>query len=157
MWGGIIGWFKNLFGAKGSSQIGSGNKAVSGGTSAGQNSPVVTAGGNVVFNTALPPPVDDGAEVFAELEDVIPDFLADLRKNLAEKPLLRVLIVLDKKSIAYNWPDDHLMYSADEEPNIWAEVQLLQNHGLLREEKPRFAYRIRERLAKYLRGAKVGG
>jgi hypothetical protein len=70
---------------------------------------------------------------------------------LAEHPLVRDLIVLDKKTIAYNWPNQHLMFSKDEYPAIRETVSILEGHGLVRAEKAGFAYRMSERFVGELR------
>lgn len=150
MWEAIVGLMKGLFGGKGAMQIGKDNQAVTGSTT-GQNSPVVTAGRDVHLNMPPVKVADGEAEVFAELEEMMPDFLGDLRKELAEHPLIRDIIVLDKKSIAYNWPDDHLMFSEDENPGARSKMRVFENYGLVKELKDGFAYRVSERLAKYLR------
>jgi len=150
MWETIVGWFKALFGGKGTTQIGKGNQALSG-SSTGDNSPVVTAGRDAHFNMPTPLVSREPSGSFAELEETIPDLLSELRKDLAEHPLIRDIIVLDKKSFAYNWPDEHLLFSADEHPRIWNKIRVLENHGLLSELKDRFAYRISEELVRCLR------
>src|SRR5262249_45715242 len=156
MWETIVGWFKALFSGKGTTQIGKGNQAVSG-SSTGDNSPVVTAGRDVHFNMSAPVAPQDPSSDFAELEDTIPDLLSDLREGLADHPFIRDIIVLDKKSIAYNWPDEHLRFSADESPGIRSKIQVLENRGLISERKDRFAYRMSEKLAGYLRkGSSTG-
>src|SRR2546426_471111 len=96
MWEAIVGWFKALFGGKGTTQIGKGNQAVSG-SSAGDNSPVVTAGRDVHFNMPTPAVSQEPSSALAELEETIPDVLSKLRKDLADHPLTRDIIVLDKK------------------------------------------------------------
>lgn len=152
MWESIVSFVKGLFGSKGTTQIGRGNQAVTGGSAAGANSPVMTAGRDIHFNAPTGPTTDPDAEMFADLEQTMPDVLKNLRENLAEHPLIRVIIVMDKKSLLYNWPDDHLRFTAEEDPDIRSKVQILENHGLLRHERGRdFAYRMTERFVKYLR------
>jgi hypothetical protein len=148
----VVDFVKGLFGGKGTTQIGKGNQSVSGGSTTGANSPVLMANGDVHFY-APPSPATDAdpdAETFAELEGVMPDLLGDLRMALAEQPLVRDVIVLDKKTISYNWPDPHLCFSADETPDLWAKVGVLEDQGLLRETRDRFSYRMSGRLVKYL-------
>jgi hypothetical protein len=147
---------KGLFSGKGTTQIGPGNRAVSGGSTSGANSPVVTAGRDVHFNAPVPVAGDEDAEVFTELEGLMPDLLGEMRKDLAAQPLSRIMMVLDKKTMAYNWPDPHFFYSADEIPDLWSKVKILQNHGLLREIKDEVAYRMPERPVKYLRRPPAG-
>jgi hypothetical protein len=80
----------------------------------------------------------------------MPDLMIDLRRHSTGNHLIRDIIVLDKKTIAYNWPDEHLLFSADETPGIWTKIRILENHGLVREVKNRFAYRMSEELASYM-------
>lgn len=143
---------KGLFGGKGTLQIGKGNQAVSA-SSTGSHSPAVAAGRDVHFNLHLPPS-DSDAEVFQELEKSMPDLLAELKELLAQDPLIRDIIVLNKKSLVYNWQKPHGRFSADEDPYIRQKVAILENHGLLTPlDSTGFAYRISEKLAKYLRKA----
>jgi hypothetical protein len=86
----------------------------------------------------------------------MPDLLADPRNALAEHPLVRDLIVLDRKSLAYGWRGPHLRLSADELPNLRDKVRVLENHGLLREIQDQVAYRMSDRLVKYLRRPQAG-
>jgi hypothetical protein len=94
---------------------------------------------------------DGDAAVFSDLEETIPTLLDNLRKFPAENPLMRDLIVLETKSMGYDWPGIHLRFSEDEDPGIYTQVALLVNHGLVDEVQHEFAYRITERLARYLR------
>jgi hypothetical protein len=157
MWGWIkTAWegVKGLIGGgKGTTQIGKGNQSAA----TGDNSPVYQAGRDVHFNVPIQQPVkDEEAEMFAELERLMPDLLNALRQELAEHPLVRDMIVLDRKSIGYNWPGPHLMYSEDETPNIRMQMGILEGHGMVRDNKSDgFAYRISERLVRYLKKGKA--
>ncbi|HEY7428150.1 MAG TPA: hypothetical protein VH682_28210 [Gemmataceae bacterium] len=145
---GIGSFLKGLFGSKGANQIGKENQAVTGSTT-GNNSPMVTAGRDVYFSMPAGV-VGEDAEMFRDLEKLMPDVLAELRRLLAETPLTRTMIVVDKKGYIANWPDPHFRFNEDEEPGTWNKVKILENHGLLICEKHRYAYRITEKLAKYL-------
>jgi hypothetical protein len=151
MWG----WLEKLMGlfGMGTAQIGKGNQSVA----TGDNSPVVQAGRDVHFNVPVQPPVkDEDAETFAELERTMPDLLNSLRQELAEHPLIRDIIVLDRKSIEYNWPGPHLMYSEDENPNIRMQIAILEGYSLVSDGKGHgFAYRISEKLVLYLKKGKA--
>ena len=149
---GIIGWFKSLLGGKLATQIGSGNQAVSGSTT-GDNSPMITVGRDVHFNVAgISQSQPTG--VFIELESLMPDLLDTLRARVNDNPLIRDIIVLNRETIGYSWPFDHLLFSADKHPPVWSEIQILENHGLVSEVKDRFAYRMSEELVRYLRSPK---
>jgi hypothetical protein len=148
MWGWITtAWegVKGLFGGKGTIQIGQGNQAMT--------------VGDIHFHPAAPQPAkDEDAEMFADLEQTMPDFLKSLRQELAEGTLIRDIIVLDWKSIDYNWPSRHLMYSEDENPDIRMHMAILEGHGLVTDLKGNGfayrmpdAYRMSERLVRYLK------
>lgn len=165
MWEALIGWLKAVlttFGGKGQIQIGKRNKAVSA-SSTGENSPVFIADGDIHVSMPKVPMspnlVKDfsATNKFAELEKTMADLLSDLRKILADHPFLRDIIVLDRESIVYNWPNEHLRFSADKHINIWGKILVLTNQGLVSEIKDRFAYRISEEFATYLRKSNVGG
>jgi hypothetical protein len=68
----------------------------------------------------------------SDLEATMPDLLSSLRSGLHEDPLLRAVIVLDRKTIGYTYPDPHFMFSADEDPKIWQLIQILLNRGCSR-------------------------
>jgi hypothetical protein len=87
----------------------------------------------------------------------MPELLNDLRKVLAERPLLRDVIVLNTKGIPYGWPVPHLLITKDENPNIRMHIAILEGHGLVRDLKgDGFAYRMSERLVHYLKKGKPG-
>jgi hypothetical protein len=134
-------WLKGKLGGKGNQSA-----------TTGDDSPVLQVGRDVHFNVPVQPPVkDEDAETFAELEQTMPDLLNSLRQELAEHPLIRDIIVLDRRSLVYNWPGPHLMYSEDEAPNIRMRMAILEGHGLVRDLKgDGFAYRISEELVRYL-------
>ena len=124
----------------------------------GDNSPVLQAGRDVHLNVPVQQPVkDEDAQTFAELEQTMPDLLNSLRQELAEHPIVRDIIVLNTKSMAYNWPVPHLMYTKDEDPTIRMHMAILEGHGLVRDLKgDGFAYRMSERLVHYLKKGKPG-
>jgi hypothetical protein len=145
----ILEWVKtHIFGGKGTTQIGSGNQAVTG-TTAGSSSPVVGAGRDVYLHINEPPRQEE--DPLVNLEEPVLKLLVNLAESLAEHPLMRDIIVLHKKSIAYNWPDEHFMISADEEPGIYSFIKILLNHRLIIEIKTDFAYRLSEKLVSQLR------
>jgi hypothetical protein len=152
MWAAIAGFFSSLFGGKGN-QVGWNNKTATGSTT-GLNSPVINAGGNVTLSMGGQPITPEEKDELAEARELIPTLLENLRKELVETPLVRTIIVLRTKSIAYNWPDIHLRFSEDVEPNIRNEINYLLGHRLIQEEKGRFAYRITEKFASLLRKSK---
>src|SRR6266849_8457530 len=108
MWQSVVSWFKSLLGSKGGIQIGRENRSVTG-SSTSHNSPVVTAGRDIHFNVPRASVADE--ETLAKLEKVIADLLAELRRLSAGGPLIRDIIVLDKDSIDYTWPDPHWQFA----------------------------------------------
>ncbi|MBM3286997.1 MAG: hypothetical protein FJY88_06565 [Candidatus Eisenbacteria bacterium] len=148
MWEKIVGWVKALFGGKITAQIGKWNRALSG-SSGGDQSPVLTAGRDI--HVSLTGSVGPQAASVAELEATIPDLLDELRGHVTDNPLIRDIIVLNTKANAYNWPDAHVRFTADEDPRIWNQIRILVNRGLASEVKSRFAYRMSEDLVHYLR------
>src|SRR5438034_327666 len=103
-------WFRKLFGDKGTSQIGRGQQVVTGST-AGSTSPVVTAGRDVSFSMSIPPALEEDKSTFSDLEEMMPEFLEQLRVDLAEYPLCRDIVVLDKSTYVYNYQKGHLMFA----------------------------------------------
>jgi len=147
MWKAIVCWLKGLLGGKVTTQIGRGNRAISG-SSSGDNSPVVSAGRDAYIQVQSK---QNELTTFNELEQIMPDLLNQLREGMADDPLIRDIIVSDKKSLAYNYTVEHFHFSADEHPRVWEKIRILENHGLVSEVRHRFAYRISEDFARYLR------
>jgi len=135
------------------SQIRNGDSVVQ--IASGANSPIVSgqvAAARDVHITLLPSSGDpQEREVFAQLEETVPDVLQILRKELKEDPLIRDIIYLEGKSIVYGWPDPHLMFSEDEHMGIRRKLQFLTNAGMIHATREGFAYRISERLVRYLK------
>lgn len=149
MWDAIVGFVKGFFGGgKGVTQVGNDQQAVSGSTT-GYNSPVIAAGRDVHFGPT--PSADPYLEVFADLEELMPDLLDLMRSDLAEHPLLRDIVYLEKSTYAYNFNSEHMLFADDKQPGAGARLRILLGHRLLTEEKEDFWYRITERFAKYLR------
>jgi hypothetical protein len=154
MWQAVVDFVKGLFGGKGTLQIGKGNQAVTG-TTSGHNSPIMAAQRDIHVNMPFTPPAGGDYELFSDLEKDMPDLLREMREDLAEHPLIRDVIVLDKSTFAYNFPDAHLKFAEDTHPGIRQKVNILHDLGLLRQEKEGFYYRITEKFAKYLKKAQI--
>ena len=92
-----------------------------------------------------------GEPIFDELERLIPDLLAEMRRDLTAYPLLRECVLL-KKDWVFNG-SGVLTYYFEDHPELESEFHVLENHGLVRNvtatEVTR--YRISEDLAKHLR------
>lgn len=134
-------------------ELGAGDSMVQ--TTSGANSPIVSgqvAAARDIHITVPPSSANpEEGEVFAHLEATVPDVLQELRKELQEDPLIRDIICLERKSISYGWLDTHLMFSEEEYKDIRRKLQVLVNAGMIRETKEGFAFRISERLVRYLR------
>jgi len=148
MWGWIVDLVKGLVGGKGTTQIGKGNQSAT----VGDGGTVNQIADDVHHDQAAPEPVkDEDAELFTYLEETMPELLNSLRQELAEHPIVRDMIVLDRTSLRYNWPGPHLMYSEDEAPDIRLQMAVLECHDLVSERKgDEFVYRISEELVRYL-------
>ena len=134
-------------------EMGNGDSMVQ--TTSGVNSPIVSgqvAAARDIHITVSPSSGNSQeSEVFAQLEATVPDVLQELRQELKEDPLIRDIICLERKSIVYGWPDTHLMFSEEDYKDIKRKLQILVNAGMLQETKEGFAFRISERLVRYLR------
>ena len=75
---------------------------------------------------------DDAAAQFHRLEHLMPDLLAEMRKDLAARPLSREFVIL--KKVWRYWGRGHeLVYYLDDHPELEIELLILQNHGLIRD------------------------
>lgn len=95
----------------------------------------------------------DSAQVFIRLERVMPDLLAEMRKDLTEQPLSREFVVL-KKAWSY-WARGHeLAYYFEDHPELENKLRILLNHGLIQDitHGNVSRYIISEDLARYLSG-----
>lgn len=83
----------------------------------------------------------------------MPDLLAEMRADLAEHPLRREFILLQKDWI-YNSRDVTLTYYFEDHPELANKIRILENHSLVRDIKHNDVsrYVISERLAGYLLG-----
>jgi len=62
----------------------------------------------------------------------MPDLLAEMRKDLAARPLSREFVIL--KKVWRYWGRGHeLVYYLDDHPELENELLILQNHGLIRD------------------------
>jgi hypothetical protein len=90
---------------------------------------------------------------FIKAERLMPNLLAEMRKDLAEYPLRREFVVL-KKSWSYWAKGNELFYFYEDHPELDSMLQVLENLGLVREitynNTKRFI--ITEQLADYLGG-----
>ena len=93
----------------------------------------------------------DSDQVFIELERIMPDLLAEMRKDLTEYPLSREFVVL-KKGWSY-WASGHeLAYYFEDHPELENKLRILLNHGLIQDVTHTNVsrYVISEKFARYL-------
>jgi len=93
----------------------------------------------------------DSDQVFVELERIMSDLLAEMRKDLSENPLSREFVVL-KKGWSY-WASGHeLVYYFEDHPQLGNKLRILLNHGLIRDVTHTNVsrYVISEKFAEYL-------
>jgi hypothetical protein len=88
---------------------------------------------------------------FHKLEEVMPDLLAEMRKDLSNFPLRREFVLL-KKNWSYWSRGDELAYYFDDHPDLRNKIRILENYGLVKDitytKVDRFV--ITEGLAQYL-------
>lgn len=70
--------------------------------------------------------------IFMKLERLLPDLLADMRKDLSENPLVREFVVLKKRWV-YNASGPYVHYDLDVYLNLQEKLRILQNHGLIQD------------------------
>jgi hypothetical protein len=89
---------------------------------------------------------------FLKLERLMPDLLAEMRKDLAANPLCREFILL-QKNLTFCYPNRAMFtYFTDDHQDLSGKMMVLENYRLIRDirhnDVPRFA--IEEELADYL-------
>lgn len=93
----------------------------------------------------------DSGQVFIELERIMPDLLAEMRKDLIDYPLSREFVVL-KKGWSY-WASGHeLAYYFEDHPELENKLRILLNYGLIQDVTHTNVsrYVISEKFARYL-------
>ncbi len=93
----------------------------------------------------------DSDQVFVEMERIIPDLLAEMRKDLTENPLSREFVVL-KKGWSY-WASGHeLVYYFEDHPQLENKLRILLNNGLIQDVTHTNVsrYVLSEKFARYL-------
>jgi hypothetical protein len=93
----------------------------------------------------------DSDQIFMELERIMPDLLAEIRKDLTEYPLSREFVVL-KKGWTY-WASGHeLVYYFEDHPELENKLRILLNYGLIQDVTHTNVsrYIISEEFARYL-------
>ena len=95
----------------------------------------------------------DGKAEFAEIEQLMPELLAEMKQDYAASPLIREMILLDSEGNVYNG-GGVFIYRRSKHPDLDAKMQILENHGLVEEitNDNTDRYRVKERFARYLTG-----
>jgi hypothetical protein len=76
---------------------------------------------------------EDEELLFLRLEQLMPDLLEKIRRDLAARPLSREFVAL-KKGWSYCPGGDHeLYYYYEDLPELGNKLRILQNHGLVRD------------------------
>jgi hypothetical protein len=97
---------------------------------------------NPTFHTEVKPEIvvqvfptaDDLESTFESLEEQIPELLAEMRKDLADHPLARELVILNKSCIYNSDPNKvTLCYYFEDHPDLRNKLRILENHGLIEE------------------------
>jgi hypothetical protein len=143
MWDLLTNLFKSLFGGKGTTQIGSANQSVS-------DSPGAIIGRDINVQLRAPEEELD----FEQLRAQMPELFAEMKEDLAAHPHVREFVLKRTKGIVFCQDPINLAfeYSGDVHEALQSKVQILENHGLVRDVTatniPR--YRFSEALVKYL-------
>ena len=74
---------------------------------------------------------EDKELLFLRLEQLMPDLLEEIRKDLAARPLIRKLVPLSKLW-SYWSSGDEFSYYYEEHPDLDSKLQILQNYNLIR-------------------------
>jgi len=94
-------------------------------------------------------------DLFIKIERLMPDLLAEMRKDLSEHPLTREFIVLKKIWLYSSSKERDTVYFYEDHPELDNKLRVLQNCGLIQDIRfnstPRYV--ISEALAAYLTGA----
>jgi hypothetical protein len=102
---------------------------------------------------------EEESDAFAELEQMMPDLLNEMREDIRNNPLIREIILLDTKGNVYNG-DGVFVYYREAHADLDSKLQILGNHGLIHEITYNSVdrFRLTEEFVKYLRrgGAKTG-
>ncbi len=99
-------------------------------------------------------PTEAGSDdIFARLEEMIPELLAEMKQDLSEHPYAREFVILSR-NWSYNADPNKitLVYYFEDHPDLRNKLRILENYGLITEitynNTERFV--ISEALAKYL-------
>lgn len=91
------------------------------------------------------------SQKFIKLENLMPELISEMRKDLTSNPLSREFVIL-KKSWSYWAKGYELVYYFDDHPDLENKLRILQNYGLIQDITYNNVtrYIITEELASYL-------
>jgi hypothetical protein len=69
---------------------------------------------------------------FAKIERLMPALLEEMREDLRSNPTAREFVVLEKAWV-YNSPGPYLAYYLDAHEDLPGKLQILENHGFIRD------------------------
>ncbi|MGB8581552.1 MAG: hypothetical protein WCD47_12075 [Candidatus Sulfotelmatobacter sp.] len=75
---------------------------------------------------------EDNELLFLRLEQLMPDLMEEIRKDLTAHPLRRLFVPLSKKWV-YWAGGDELVYYYEDHPELDNKLRILLNHGLIRD------------------------
>ena len=88
---------------------------------------------------------------YQKIEKLLPDLIAEMKKDLSEQPLKREFVLLGKRWV-YWASGDELCYYFEDHPDLKSKIRILENYGLVDDisfnEVDR--YNISEEFADYL-------
>ena len=78
------------------------------------------------------PHPEDEELMFLRLEQLMPDLLEEIRKDLTARPLLRECVPV-KKSWSYWASGNEFTYYYEDHPDLDSKLRILENHNLIRD------------------------
>lgn len=75
---------------------------------------------------------EDEELLFLRLEQLMPDLLEEIRKDLAARPLIRECVPL-KKIWNYSGTGNEFMYFYEDHPDLDSKLRILENYNLIRD------------------------
>lgn len=99
--------------------------------------------------------VGSNADIFAKLQKLMPELLAEMRNDLNGNPLQREFILMNKRAVYWEGPERPVFrYHFEEHPELRSKMRVLENVGLITDIKFNNVdrYVMSEALADYLLG-----
>lgn len=91
------------------------------------------------------------SDQYRKIEKLMPDLIAEMKKDLSEQPLKREFVLLEKKCM-YWASGNELFYYFEEHSDLRSKIRILENFGLVRDISFNDVdrYNITEEFADYL-------